>query len=913
MSKTEKTPQQPAESKASADNPDARFHARPSQEVLEALEVELEKGLTEQTARARRKQYGRNRLKQVQRRSAWTILIDQFKSIVLLVLAVAGAIAFALGEWIEALAIAAVLLVNGIIGFVSEWRATRSMEALQKLGQAHTRVRRDGREKEIPADALVPGDIVLIEGGDVVPADLRLIEANNLQVNEAALTGESVPVNKRVGALEGDPALAERTNLLFKGTTLTQGSGQGVVIATGMATELGQIAELAEAAEEQATPLEKRLDALGRRLAWITLLIAAAVAGVGLLAGQPVRIMIETAIALGVAAVPEGLPIVATLALARGMWLMAKRQALINRLAAVETLGATRVIFTDKTGTLTENRMRLRRVVTPTGDFDLEAGETSADDLALRQVLEVGVLCNNATLDNDTTDGEEALGDPTEVALLQGGARFNLTRRKLLERRPEAREVAFDTDVMMMATFHEVEGGGYQVAVKGAPKAVLEVCGSQVDREDDKPLDEETRQEWLERSEALASDGLRVLAIADKRTDSTDAEPYEKLRFLGLVGLLDPPAKGVREAIDACRSAGIRVVMVTGDQPATARAIGYQVGLTDDENVPAHHGSELKEPDQLSAEERRRLLETRIFARVNPEQKLHMVKLYQEQGETVAMTGDGVNDTPALKQADIGVAMGIRGTDAAREAADMVLKDDRFSSIVEALRHGRIIFENIRMSVLFMLCTNVAEIIAVATASAVGAPLPLRALQILYLNVVTDVFPALALGVGEGDERVMRRPPRDPKEPVLTLRHWLVIVGWGFFIAACVLSALTLALQCLGLSEPAAVTVSFLTLAFAKLWFVFNLRDRTSTPWRNAVVRNYVIWAAISLCIPLLLLAVYLPGLAEVLSTEPPGLAGWGLIMAMSVVPFIVGQIILTVLRCRERRSGSERAEAVTG
>jgi Ca2+-transporting ATPase len=439
------------------------------------------------------------------------------------------------------------------------------------------------------------------------------------------------------------------------------------------------------------------------------------------------------------------------------------------------------------------------------------------------------------------------------------------------------------------------------------------VCGSQADREDEKPLDEETRQEWLERSEALAGGGLRVLAIADKRTDSTNAEPYEKLRFLGLVGLLDPPAKGVREAIDACRSAGIRVVMVTGDQPATARAIGYQVGLTDDENAPAHHGSELKEPDQLSAEERRRLLETRIFARVNPEQKLHMVRLYQEQGETVAMTGDGVNDTPALKQADIGVAMGKRGTDAAREAADMVLKDDRFSSIVEAVRHGRIIFENIRMSVLFMLCTNVAEIIAVGTASAVGAPLPLRALQILYLNVVTDVFPALALGVGEGDERVMRRPPRDPKEPVLTRRHWLVIVGWGFFIAACVLSALTLALQWLGLPEPAGVTVSFLTLAFAKLWFVFNLRDRTSTPWRNAVVRNPFIWAAIGLCIPLLLLAVYLPGLAEVLSTEAPGLAGWGLIMAMSVVPFIVGQIILTVLRSRERRSGSERAEAVTG
>jgi Ca2+-transporting ATPase len=372
------------------------------------------------------------------------------------------------------------------------------------------------------------------------------------------------------------------------------------------------------------------------------------------------------------------------------------------------------------------------------------------------------------------------------------------------------------------------------------------------------------------------------------------------------VGLLDPPAEGVREAIDACQAAGIRVVMVTGDQPATAQAIAYQVGLTDEERAPVHHGDELDELERLSADERRHLMQTPIFARVSPKQKLHMVKLYQEEGETVAMTGDGVNDAPALKQADIGVAMGLRGTDAAREAAAMVLKDDKFSSIVAAVEQGRIIFTNIRMSVLFMLCTNVAEIIAVAVASMAGIPLPLRALQILYLNVITDVFPALALGVSPGDEQVMRHPPRDPNEPVLTRRHWLTIFGWGVCIAICVLGALGLAMQWLELAETAAVTVSFLTLAFAKLWFVFNLRHRTSTLWDNPVVRNPFIWVAIVLCTGLLLLAVYLPGLSALLDTETPRLAGWVLVGMLSLLPFLIGQVILAIQHSRNKTTGAE-------
>jgi Ca2+-transporting ATPase len=899
---------------AAAKVADQHFHAESAEQILNRFEVNVEQGLSRKSVQQRREQHGRNRLQKAQSRNALKILIDQFKSVVLIVLAVAAAISFAFQEWAEGIAVVCVLLINGVIGFVSEWRATRSMEALQKMGQSKTRVLRDGRESEVSAEALVPGDIILIEGGDVVPADIRLVEANNLQVNEAPLTGESVPVNKSLEAVKDDTPLAERTNMLFKGTTLTQGSGHGVVVATGTKTQLGQIAELTQSAEDQATPLEKRLDALGRRLALVTLLVAAAVAGVGLLAGQETRLMIETAIALGIAAVPEGLPIVATIALARGMWRMARRQALINRLAAVETLGATRVIFTDKTGTLTQNRMRLKKVVTATnaaefgvdedgGDLQVQDREHQEDDGLLQRVLEVGVLCNNASLAEGDSEKDKDLGDPTEVALLQGGKALDLTRKSLLEKYPEVREVSFNSDLMMMATYHESEDG-LQVAVKGAPRAVLEVC-DRLAGEDNQTLDEDTRRQWQERAEALAEDGLRVLAMADKQVANSDAEPYEELCFLGLVGLLDPPRQDVREAVEACRSAGIKVVMVTGDQPATARSIGQQVSIVDSNDAVAYHGRDLdKDPKQMSEQEQEELRKISIFARVNPEQKLHLVSLYQEAGEIVAMTGDGVNDAPALKKADIGVAMGQRGTDAAREASDMVLKDDRFESIVAAVEQGRVIFGNIRKAVLFMLCTNVAEVIAVAVASAAGAPLPLRPLQILYLNVITDVFPALALGVGKGDERVMHRPPRDPQERILTRTHWLVIAAWGVVIAACVLGAMALAMQWLGMSQTVAVTVSFITLGATKLWFVFNLRDSDSTPFDNTVVRNPFIWGSIALCSVLLLLAVYLPGLNGLLNTQDPGLTGWGLIGAMSLLPLVVGQIALAILGARKRRKG---------
>ena len=876
-------------------------HALSASEILKRLDVDPDTGLGRHEAHRRHHRFGPNRLQEVQQRGAGAILIDQFKSVVVLVLGAAAILALALGEWVEAGAVAAVILVNTAIGFVSEWRATGSMEALRRLQQPRTRVRREGKEFRIPSEQLVPGDIVLLEGGDAVPADLRLVEANNLRVDESALTGESVTVNKTVDPVDADAALADRHCLLFSGTTLTEGSARGVVTATGMASQLGRIAALAESAGGEITPLEKRLNTLGRRLVWVVIGVAVIVAVSGLMAGQPVDLMIETAVALGVAAVPEGLPIVATIALARGMWRMARHQALINRLAAVETLGATGVIFTDKTGTLTENRMRLQRVLTESADLEIEDGrfrETATDewregdpDPQLRTILETGILCSNAHLPRD--DRGEAQGDPTELALLRAGADFGLHRETLLEERPEIREIAFDADVMMMATIHET-GDGFEVRVKGAPDAVLQACERVAVAEDeDRELDDPARESWQEAVRELAQSGLRVLAMADKRISDPEAPPYESLRLQGLIGLLDPPREGVREAIRSCNAAGIRVVMVTGDQPETAAAIAREVGLTDEAHPGVLLGQELIDLDDADESRRQTVLDTPVFARVSPEQKLDLIRLFQGANQTVAMTGDGVNDAPALKKADIGVAMGKRGTDAARQASDMVLRDDAFASIVEAVHQGRVIFANIRKSVMFMLCTNVAEILAVAAASLAGAPLPLLPLQILYLNVVTDVFPALALGVGRGSEKVMQQPPRDPREPVLTRQHWQAIGGWSTLVAITVLAALATAVFWLDYPTEQAVTVSFLTLAFAKLWFVLNLRDAGTRLHDNDIVRNPWIWAAIALCIPLLLLAVHFAPLAGVLKTVAPDATGWLVVLGLSTVPAMVGQLLL--------------------
>jgi Ca2+-transporting ATPase len=744
--------------------------------------------------------------------------------------------------------------------------------------------------------------LVLFETGDIISADIRITEESHLEVDESALTGESETIRKTLSPLNEDTLLAERTNMLHKGTAVTRGSGKGVVVAVGMQSQLGKIASLSEAAQEEVSPLERRLERLGHRLVWITLIIAGFVAAAGWMAGKDLLLIIETAVALAVAAIPEGLPIVATIALARGMWRMAKRNTLINRLSAVETLGSTTIICTDKTGTLTENRMAVRTVALPSENGDriqktaLEKSEeeNGISSSAFREILEIGVLCNKASIEDKSPSAQEKVaGDPLEVALFHAAADEEIHRNRLLDAMPERREVPFDPEVRMMATFHESEGA-YRVAVKGAPEAVLNACTKiRTSSSDDRILDQRLRKEWLRQNEKMAEEhGLRILAAATKNVDNEDADPYEDLTFLGLFGLMDPPRDGVKQAVSDCREAGIRVIMVTGDQSATAKSIGLSLGILKEPEAPGIHGRDLKEPDELSGEERTRLLETTIFSRVSPKQKLDLVGLHQKEGEVVGMTGDGVNDAPALKKADIGIAMGRRGTQVAREAADMVLKDDAFQSIVLAIQQGRAILENIRKFIIYLLSGNVSEIMIVAFALLAGAPLPLLPLQILYLNMIGDVFPALALGVGKGGRQKMKEPPRDPGESILTHGHWGYIGLSGLILAASVLGAFAIAFHWHDVDGKFPVTVSFLTLAFARLWHVFNMREPGSPVVSNEITKNPFIWGALILCCGLLLAAVYVPGLPVVLYMTSPGLRGWGLIGVMSLLPLVIIQCL---------------------
>ncbi|MFO7893659.1 MAG: cation-transporting P-type ATPase [Longimicrobiales bacterium] len=893
-------------SRAALDKP----WARDPGEIVEQLDTHADTGLSGDAVEGRRERYGPNRLREAEARSRWAILWDQVRSIIVALLAVAIVVSLAFGHVVEAIAIGVVIVVNAAIGFFTELRAVRSMESLQELGQADSKVRRDGEVCEVPAVELVPGDIVVLERGEVLGADVRILEVDGLQIDESPLTGESVPVTKQADPVDADTALADRACMGYKGTAVTRGTGLGVVVRTGMDTEIGEISEMAGAAGSEETPLERRLDTLGRRLVWLTIGVAAVVAVTGIMAGREIFLMIETGIALAVAAVPEGLPIVATIALARGVRRMARRNALIRRLSSVETLGSTTVICADKTGTLTENRMDVATLALP--HVRVQAPVQPGDDPLLEEAIRIAVLANEAEEDEAAEGAEDGPGDPMELALLRLGREVGLSRPELLERFPRRRVERFERETAMMASYHRTDDGGL-VAVKGAPEAVLEASTTIAGPEGARELTEEARAEWLERSEALAAEGLRVLALAVREGGEDgdageDTEPYRDLRLLGLVGLIDPPRDGVAGAVGECRDAGIRVVMVTGDHPETARHVAAAVGIGE-QGLDVVTGETLADAAGDATEDGELAASARVFARVDPAQKLRLIDAFQERGEILAMTGDGVNDAPALQRADIGVAMGRRGTEVAREAADMVLLDDAFSTIVEAVRHGRVIFRNVRKFVVYLLSGNVGEILAVGAASAVGAPLPLLPLQILYLNLVNDVFPALALGVGKGEGHVMERPPRDPDESILEARQWWEIGAYGAVITVAILGAFFGALNGLELPVSDAVTTSFLVLSGARLFHVFNMRDAGSHPLRNEVTRNPWVWGAIVLCIGLLGLAVYVEPLAGVLSLTPPVGAQWLLIAAGSLFPMVVGQLyLITADRLGGRDGDREQA-----
>lgn len=877
--------------------------------VLQILATEREQGLSEQEARRRLRLYGPNQLRQKRPRSAWAILWDQFASLIVALLVAAAALAFAFEERVEGFAITSVIFINAAIGFLTERRALRSMEALRELGHSEARVRRGGAVTSLPAHLLVPGDFVILDAGDVLTADLRLVTSSRLQVDESPLTGESLPSDKDARPVPASAALAERSSILFKGTAVTRGSGEGIVVATGMATELGQISSLVDTAEPETTPLEKRLNRLGRRLIGLTLGTTALVAAVVVASGRDLFFAVEIGIALAVATIPEGLPIVATVALARGMWRMARRNALVEQLTAVETLGSTTVVLTDKTGTLTENRMtvvelRLAEGRTRVGGTGLETsgsfevgGEeiTVSENLELMEALRVAVLCNNATLERSAEGEVRVTGDPTEVALLVAGVKAGLERGLLEPEWPEIFEVAFDSDTKRMATLHQ-HGDTIVAATKGAPETLIDCCTSVRTRGGTDALSREDRDAWLRAADEMAATGERVLALATSRVQSAGNFRFDGLTLLGLVGFFDPPRESVPAAIAACQGAGIRVVMVTGDHGATAWNVAAAVGLVEtQEGDPACFvdGRTLSSLEILSETETTTLLDAAVIARATPRQKLDLIELHQRNGAVVAMTGDGVNDAPALKKADIGVAMGQRGTQVAREAADMVLQDDELGTIVVAVAEGRAIFSNIRKFVIYLMSCNVSEILVVGLGVLAHGPLPLLPLQILFLNLLTDVFPALALGVGEGSPALMRDPPRDPQEPILTQRHWRSIFALGGVMAVSVLGALGIAVLALKLPGREATTVAFLTLAMAQLWHVFTMRNPGSGWIRNEVTRNFWIWGALGLCQALILSAVYWPPLADVLSLVDPGPSGWATAILLSLVPLLVGQMSL--------------------
>lgn len=864
------------------------------------LETDLEQGLTETQAAERLNKYGPNQLPAKQKTPAWVIFLSQFKSLIILLLVAAAAVSLILGDILEAAAIAVVIILNAIIGFIMEFRAAKAMDALRALVTVRAKVIRDGRLREVDAAVLVPGDLISFEEGDRLPADARLAIADRLATVEASLTGESEPVEKDPAALmQNDMSLGDRHNMVFSGTSVARGSGSAVVVATGERTEIGRISALLEETEDEQTPLEKRMGRLGRTLALASLGIALVVGVAGVVSGKPPALMLTTAIALAVAAVPEGLPAVSTITLAIGMRRMAKQQAIIRRLPAVETLGSTTVICTDKTGTLTENQMTVERIwlggrdvtvsgrgYAPEGEFRMEDGRTVTPDEDLILALQAGALANRAALERDTQKGEwKVVGDPTEGALVVAARKAGFSRGEAEVRGfIRWREVPFSSQEKRMAVYYELPDGQTTVYTKGAPTAILDTATHLRRSGRDIPLGDEERREVLLANDAMASLGLRVLALGYRSTAQVDEKtPYHDLVLLGLVGLTDPPREEVPAAVAEAHRAGVRTIMITGDQPATAQAIARRIGLSD-EDPAVVHGRELDKatPAELSD----LAAHTAVFARVSPEHKLALVSALQERGEVVAMTGDGVNDGPALQKADIGVAMGIQGTAVARDASDMVLADDNFATIIRAVKQGRVIFDNIQKFVHFLFSCNLSEILVIFIAIIAGLPVPLLVLQILWLNLVTDVFPALALGWESAEKGVMQRPPRNPRGDLLNAPFLGMIVTQGLLMAAGTLGAYYYVLATGG-GLAVARTVAFLSIALVQVVHVFNVRRRDSFGLDRSLLENRVMIGALAITVGLQFLAVYVPALNYVLDTVPPTPAEWLVVLGGVILPII--------------------------
>ncbi|CAN5430361.1 cation-transporting P-type ATPase [soil metagenome] len=850
-----------------------------------------EKGLSQEEAAQRLEKYGANTIVQEKKTSLWFVFIRQFNSPLVYLLIVAAAASFFFKEWLDGSAILIVIFINSLIGFYMEYQAERSMEALKKLSTLPAKVIRDGKLAEINAEELVPGDLVFLEAGDMVPADGKIARSSQLQIDEAALTGESIPVEKKPGTLDEATPLAERTNMLYKGTFVTKGNSYGITTGTGMQTELGKIASLVQSAEQVATPLEKKLEEFSKKLIKVTVVLVVIIFGAGLLNGQKLLQMLETSIALAVAAIPEGLPIVATLALAQGMLKMAKYNVIVKKLSAVETLGGTNVICTDKTGTLTQNKIEVNLIVTPIGKYDVSnSKQANVSDQAFQHVLRTAVLCNTASIGND----KKETGDPLEIGLLKfanaQGAKIELLRKES----PTLEEEPFSSETKIMATLHKVEDVYFAFA-KGATEELIDRCTHIATETDDSEFTSELKSNWLSESEKLAASGLRVIAAAFKKTKQEETDLSSGLTFAGLYGMVDPPRPEVFEAIRECKSAGIKVIMITGDHPSTAQNIGRQLGMLEDGAQPVIVGKEMNEYEKLTEPEKDKWINTTIFARVSPKQKLDLVSVLQEKKYIVGMTGDGVNDAPALKKSDIGIAMGLRGSQVAQEVADMILKDDSFSSIVMAIRQGRIIFDNIRKFVIFLLSCNMAELLVIAVASVLNLHFQLVALQILYINIITDVLPALALGVTAGSNSIMEQPPRNSDEPIIDKKRWIAIIYYSVVITITTLGAVLISHYTTHKSEALnpelCNNILFFTLIISQLLHTFNMNSAGSNFFRSEVVKNKYVWYATAVSVIFLGLSYKIPIIGKALDIFPMSGEDWLICIGMSIASLIIIQI----------------------
>lgn len=860
----------------------ANNYTIPLTKLITELGSDREKGLNSLEATNRISQYGRNTIQSDKGKHPLKIVLSQFNNLLVYLLLFAAAMSFWFQEYLDATAILLVILVNASIGFWMEMQAERSMNALKKMASVPAKVFRDGKLTEIPSEELVPGDILFVEAGDMITADARIITATQLSINEASLTGEAMPVEKTASELSEDVSLADRTNMLHKGTFVTNGNTTALVVATGMQTELGKIAHLVQGAEQSATPLEKKLQVFSRKLIYITVALVVLIFIVGMFTHGDYVELLETAIALAVAAIPEGLPIVATLALAQGMMKMAKHNVIVKKLSAVETLGGTTVICTDKTGTLTQNKIEVTDVIT--------ADENAEKNKQIMQ--QIAVLCNTASIQISENEIKE-IGDPLETGLLKYAHNNGENIEQLRQQFPKIDEVPFSSETKMMATLHS-GNNGYIVYAKGAAEEILKQCSHILIASEIQVLNEETRKHWKEKSEHLAASGLRVIAGAFKETPSKDISLTSDLIFAGLYGMMDPPAEDVFDAINECKEAGIKVVMITGDHPATANYIANQLGIS--ENDTPIIGKEMKGASQLSENEKQHWLNTSVFARVTPTHKLDLVTVLQEKGNIVGMTGDGVNDAPALKKADIGIAMGKRGTQVAQEVSDMVLKDDKFSSIVHAIRQGRVIFSNIQEFVIYLLSCNMSELFVVSLAALSNLHFQLIPLQILFINLITDVLPALALGVSEGSPFVMKHKPRNPTEPLLKTRQWYAVWIYAAIISVCTLGAVFFSHFVFHTGErfdpKLCNNILFFTLIVCQLFHVFNMASVKTSFLKSEVFRNKYVWYALASSGLIVMSVFFIPPVREALNVQSLKLEDWLVVIASALISLLVIQIL---------------------